>query len=188
MTEEERKEITRFICGEAIDGENCYIPDGLYYDRERGKFWCRFETECKRVCSISGKLRKYSVRDMNVLKLSLVSKKLKILRNYLKQHPETINRDAVCECGTTSYSRCRVCRKKVCVKCYKNFDFGVICFECLKDAKEIYEIEEQIEPLKIRINELDKMRKQEVDKKYELRAREQRITDLLNKQKVWGVK
>ena len=191
MTEEERKEITLLICGETIDGHLCNIPDGLYYDEEKKEFLCKTRGyECIRVCTKSGNLRKYSIENMNILKLSLVRKKLKILCDYLKQCPETAKHHVCDKCGVTGYhSQCSVCKKNVCAGCHKNFEFGIICLQCLRDteaAKDIIWTEEQIVPLKKIMEDLEKTRSKTYEEKIKLRKRQTEIVDLWSKQKIWG--
>ena len=190
MTEEECKEVTLLICGETIDGHLCHIPDGLYYDEKEEEFRCKTRGyECLRVCAKSGNLRKYSIENMNILKLSLVRKKLKILCNYLKQCPETTKHRVCNECGVTGYhAQCNVCKKQVCTGCYQNFEFGVICLQCLRDteAKDIIWTEEQIVPLKKIMEDLEKTRSKTYEEKIKLRKRQTEIVDSWSKQKIWG--
>jgi len=191
MTEEECKEVTLLICGETIDGHLCHIPDGLYYDEKEEEFRCKTRGyECLRVCAKSGNLRKYSIENMNILKLSLVRKKLKILCDYLKQCPETAKHHVCDKCGVTGYhSQCSVCKKNVCAGCHKNFEFGIICLQCLRDteaAKDIIWTEEQIVPLKKIMEDLEKTRSKTYEEKIKLRKRQTEIVDLWSKQKIWG--
>ena len=175
------EEIVCLVCG-PIDGDPCEIPDGLYFDKVREEFRCKSHGyQCKRVCSISGKLRKDVFKDANDLKLSLVRKNLKILCNHLKNNPEAMNRrDVNCsECGNTLYYRCKICQRKVCGKCNaRHVSSFVVCDECLTDAKELEDIERQVKPLEKKIRKME-------DKVEEFRDRQMEIATLWNRKKVW---
>ena len=173
MTEEERKEITRLICG-AVDGNFCNGPEGLYYDGE--KFNCRYHGDgCYRVGEKSGRLKK-NYRSNNELKSSLVRKKLKILCIDLKQHPETLQKYR-CKCGTASYSRCFICDAIVCEECQVSMqERCYVCERCSRSEdnfKEMMILNERLSQLSEETRQIQHKRQEELR---------------LWKQKVWSGK
>ena len=127
---------------------------------------------------------------MNVLKLSLIRKKLKTLCSHLKHHPETINTKICDGCGEIGYhNRCVICKTKVCEKCLKRLESGIFCSRCLEDGLEkvekINEIENQIVPLRKRLTKLERTRQVVSNQQSELRRKQWEITKLWSKQKIW---